>query len=286
MTESELPALPHREPDANKGDFGRVLVIAGSRGMVGAGCLAAESALRSGAGLVRLAVPECVWDIVATKLTSVMTAGLPCTPEGTFAAAAVAPLAEMMEWATVVALGPGFGRSADAGQVVHELLPHIGVSLVIDADGLFHLATALDRLVGRQTPTVLTPHPGEMARLLKTDIPSIEEKRETVALDFARNYGVVLVLKGAGTVVSDGDRVYVNTTGNPGMATGGTGDVLTGVIAGLIAQGMGAYEAAVLGVYLHGFAGDIAARYVGMHSLIAEDLVQYLAPAFLEYRGG
>jgi NAD(P)H-hydrate epimerase len=270
----------------HKGELGRVLVIGGARGMVGAVCMASDAALRAGAGLVKAAVPECVWDVAAAKLTCVMTSGFPCNIAGTFSADAATPLVKACEWADVVALGPGFGRTGDTRKVVRELVAGVRLPLVIDADGLYNLEVSRDVLKDREHPTVLTPHPGEMAHLLDEDIPEVQQNREQVAAEFAAEHGVVCVLKGKGTVVTDGERRYINTTGNPGMATGGTGDVLTGLIAALIGEGLSAYDAAVLGVYLHGLAGDIAAAAVGVHGLIATDVLYFLPQAFLEYASG
>jgi NAD(P)H-hydrate epimerase len=284
MSKVRLPQLPVRAAEAHKGDFGRVFVIAGSRGMVGAGCLAAKAALRSGAGLVTLAVPASVWDVAATKLTCVMTAGFADTPGGAFAESAFEPLMERSGRADVVALGPGLGREVETGRLVRKLAEKLEPPLVIDADGLFHLSGRLDRLKGRKSSTVVTPHPGEMANLIGSDTAEVQADRVGTAKNVAREYHVVCVLKGAGTVVSDGRRTYVNTTGNPGMATGGTGDVLTGVIAGLIGQGLSAFDASVLGVYLHGLAGDLAAEHFGVHGLIASDVLDSLPAAFLAYQ--
>ena len=285
MTDYKLPTLPERTKEAHKGDFGRVLVVAGSRGRVGAACLAASSALRAGAGLVKLAVPRSVWDVAAAKLTCVMTAGWPETPDGMFAERAGDALAAEAKWATVVALGPGIGRSGETGAFVRRAVRAVELPLVLDADGLFHVAGSIDLLSARKRPTVITPHPGEMANLIGADIASVQADRRKTAAAFAKRAGVVCVLKGAGTVVSDGTHTYINTTGNPGMATAGTGDVLTGVIAGLIAQGLGAFDAAVLGVYLHGLAGDLAAHKRGTHALIATDLLESLPNAFLTHGG-
>jgi len=284
MSKVRLPKLPERAREAHKGDFGKVLVIAGSRGMVGAGCLAAESALRAGAGLVKLAVPQTLWDVAATKLTCVMTAGFADTARGAFAENACEPLMEECRWADVVALGPGLGRDVETGRFVRRLVTELGAPLVIDADGLFHLSGRLDELTRRTSPTVLTPHPGEMANLIGSDVAAVQADRSATAGEVARKYGVVCVLKGAGTVVSDGRRTYVNTTGNPGMATGGTGDVLTGVIVGLIGQGLSAFDASVLGVYLHGLAGDLAAERFGQYGLIASDVLDFLPAAFLAHQ--
>jgi ADP-dependent NAD(P)H-hydrate dehydratase / NAD(P)H-hydrate epimerase len=285
MTDYRLPKLPERRADAHKGDFGRVLVVAGSRGMVGAACLSASSALRAGAGLVKLAVPKSVWDIAAAKLTCVMTAGWPETADGMFAERAVDALAAEAKWATVVALGPGIGRSGETAGFVRRAVKALELPLVLDADALYHLAGQSDLLAARKAPTVITPHPGEMANLTGTDVSGIQADRVKAASSFAKHARVVCVLKGAGTVVADGTHTYVNTTGNPGMATAGTGDVLTGVIAGLIAQGLSAFDAAALGVYLHGLAGDLAAHKRGTHALIATDLLESLPNAFLTHGG-
>ena len=285
MAEVEIPKLPERRTDAHKGEFGRVLVVAGSRGMAGAACLTASSALRAGAGLVKLAVPESLWDVAATKLTCVMTTGLPETEAGQFSQAALEPLRTEAGWADVVALGPGLDRDSETGAVVSGLLSSLACPLVIDADGLFHLAGKLDLLDRCKGPVVVTPHPGEMAHLTGVDVSEVQKARQRTADDFAIEHGVVCVLKGAGTVVSDGKRCYVNATGNPGMASGGTGDVLTGVIAGLMAQGLAGFEGSVLGVYLHGLAGDLAARVCGLHSLTATDVLDMLPGAFLAHAG-
>jgi NAD(P)H-hydrate epimerase len=293
VTRIALPRLPERASDSHKGDFGRVLVIAGSRGMVGAACLTAQGALRAGAGLVRLVVPDVVWDVAAIKLTCVMTAGVPSSPEGAFGEKALDPLLEMSGWADAVALGPGLGRVESTGRLARELVMRIARPLLVDADGLFHLrplvgeSDAADRpsaLASRRAPTVLTPHPGEMAHLLGSSVAAVQKSRETTAREFASHHGVTLVLKGAGTVVSDGKRVFVNSTGNPGMATGGTGDVLSGVIAALMAQRLSAFDAAVLGVYLHGLAGDLAAESIGQDAMIASDLLDHLGGAFRKHR--
>jgi len=293
MSAAPLPRLPDRPVDSHKGDYGRVLVIAGSRGMIGAACLTAQGALRAGAGLVRLAVPDVLWDVAMMKLTCVMTAGVPSTDEGAFSETALDALLEMSDWADGVALGPGFGRGESTGRLTRELVTRIDKPLLVDADGLFHLKPLVDDtrasdhppvLPSRKGPTILTPHPGEMTHLLDGDITRIQRNREACARDFASRHGVVVVLKGAGTVVSDGKRVFVNATGNPGLATGGTGDVLSGVIAGLMGQGLDAYDAAVLGVHLHGLAGDLAAARIGQDAMIASDLLDHLGDAFRKIR--
>jgi NAD(P)H-hydrate epimerase len=273
-----LPRLAARPRDAHKGDFGRVLVVAGSRGMVGAGALTAQAALRSGAGLVTLATPAGVEQAAATKVTCATTLPLPDRPPGALAAAAARLVLSAADRFDVVALGPGL--SVHAASAVRTLVPRLRLPLVLDADGLSALAGRAALLRRRRAPTVVTPHLGEMAGLTGRPVAAIQARRVETAAAHAREWRCIVLLKGAGTVVTDGRRVYVNRTGNPGMATGGSGDVLTGVIAALIGQGLPAFEAAALGARLHGRAGDLAARERGEVSLIATDLLETLPRAF------
>jgi len=277
---AEVPRLAPRDPDANKGDFGRVLLAAGSRGMSGASVLCASAALRGGAGLVSLAVPAGILPISAAGNPCYMTAPLPEDEHGRLAAAAAPELVALMGKNTAAGMGPGLGRGDGVSAVVRTVLVQTTLPLVIDADGLNALPPLLDALKRRGGPTVLTPHPGEFARLLGCDILHVQADRQGLVVRFASEHGVVLVLKGHRTVVSDGRRVYLNTTGNPGMATGGTGDVLTGLTAALLGQKLAPFDAAVLAVYLHGLAGDLARDALGETSLIATDLLEYLPRAF------
>jgi NAD(P)H-hydrate epimerase len=282
----QVPALPPRPADANKGKFGKVLVVAGSLGMSGAAVLAGSAALRGGAGLVQVAVPEPIVAIVAASQPCYMTAPLPADSHGRLAVPAFGVLSQLAESASAVAAGPGLGRSDDVATVVTELLS-LQTPLVLDADALNVLAGRLEAVSGRASPVVLTPHPGEFARLDGCDVATVQANRRERALAFARRHGVVLVLKGAGTIVTDGQRIYTNTTGNPGMATGGTGDVLTGLLGALLAaKELEPFDAVVLGVYLHGLAGDLARDELGETSLIATDLVDYLPQAFRRHRDG
>ncbi|WP_020471139.1 NAD(P)H-hydrate dehydratase [Zavarzinella formosa] len=275
------PKLPPRNPDSHKGDFGRVLVIAGSRGMSGAAVLTGSATLRAGAGLVQVAVPMEIQPIVAQANPCYMTAALPQDLRGRFAAAATDDLATLSNWSTVTAVGPGLGQSESMPEMLGGLLERVECPLVIDADGLNALAKLpATRLKDRTKPTLITPHPGEFARLINSSIETVQAHRENLAFEFARTRGVILVLKGHATLVTDGTRMYRNTTGNPGMATGGSGDVLTGVIAALIGQGMEPFDAAVSGVHIHGLAGDIAAESRGPVSLIATDIIDHLGDAF------
>ncbi len=275
---TQLPALPPRPPDSNKGNFGRVLVLAGSRGMSGAAVLTSSGALRAGAGLVRLATPADVLPIAAAANPCYMTVPLPQDDHGRCAASA-ADLLQLAEGQSVLAIGPGLGRSPALTSLLAELLPQLRVPVVLDADGLNNLVGHLDVLGRCAVPLVLTPHPGELARLLGCEIAVVQARRAELAAQFAAQHRVVLVLKGHGTVVADGAQMYVNATGNPGMATGGSGDVLTGVVAALLAQGLKPFAAAQLGVYLHGRAGDLARDELGEVGLIATDLLDYLPQA-------
>jgi NAD(P)H-hydrate epimerase len=276
-----LPRLPPRSPDAHKGSFGTALIVGGSRGMTGAVALAGMAALRGGAGLVRLAVADCCLDTVAAFEPSYMTAPLPDDEAGRIAPTAYERIMELADAATVIACGPGLGRSAGLDQLVGRLYQEIAKPLVVDADGLNALASQREVLASAPGARILTPHPGEFARLN----PSVGRgdsvfQREHAAIEMALRSRIVVVLKGHRTLVTDGQRQWHNFTGNPGMATGGSGDSLTGLITALACQGLEAYDAARLGVFLHGLAGDLAAKELGQVSLIAGDLVRYLPAAF------
>ena len=264
----------------HKGRFGHVLVLGGSTGFAGAACLAARAAVLGGAGLVTLGVPESLLAIVACKLTACMTRPFRQVPQGAFALGALPAILAFAERATVVALGPGIGRHRSTGKLVHALVRRIEQPLVIDADALNALEGATDILDDASGPRVLTPHPGEMARLTGLPTRAIQEAREQVAAQFAAAHKVVVALKGHATVVTDGGEVFVNSTGNPGMATGGTGDVLTGLVAALIAQGLESFRATALAVHLHGLAGDLAAAETGQHALDVVRLLDHLPAAF------
>ncbi|MCS7233717.1 MAG: NAD(P)H-hydrate dehydratase [Synergistetes bacterium] len=271
-----------RDPQSHKGDFGRVLVIAGSRGFTGAAALTSLGALRIGAGLVYLATPESLNDILETKLTEVIK--IPVSDsDGAFDIRSFLDLKEHIEKCDVIVLGPGIGTSPPTKLFVHKLIEEINKPIVIDADGLNCLADNVELLKACKGKVVITPHPGEMARLIGKSTSYVQENRLEVAESFSSETGVVVVLKGARTVISSPDgKIYVNPTGNPGMATGGTGDVLTGMIGGLIAQGLGLTEASCVGVFLHGLSGDIVASKKGELSLIASDLLDFLPEAIKE----
>lgn len=279
----EVAPLPERSDDAHKGDVGRIVVIGGCCGevvMVGAPALAANAAFRAGAGLVQMLVPEAI--------RASVTVLAPCATTRTLATDADALLTAVSDFhADAVALGPGLGDTLSPG-VVADLLTRLPCPIVVDADGLNLLAEAPIFSIPDPGRVVLTPHPGELVRLLAArDLAHAVDRspasRRTAACAVADAYGCTTVLKGRGTIVTNGRRLYLNETGNAGMATGGAGDVLTGVIAALIGQKTEPFEAAILGVYLHGLAGDFAAEELGRWSMTAMDLVEYLPEAFSEF---
>jgi ADP-dependent NAD(P)H-hydrate dehydratase len=280
---NELPRFARRATDGHKGSYGKVLVVGGSRGMAGAAVLCGRAALRAGAGLVQVACPAGVQPVVAAGNPCYTTFGIRQHTDGALSEGAAGDVVELARAANVLALGPGIGRTPDVVGLVREVVRELPrTPTVIDADGLNALAPFTDEFRHRPCPLVLTPHPGEFARLAGARVPEIPAHREKVAVDFAGRFGVVLLLKGAGTVVTDGRRVYRNATGNPGMGTGGAGDVLTGVIAALLGQHLSPFDAAVLGAWVHGRAGDLAAATLGQVGLTAADLPEYLPPAFRE----
>lgn len=281
-----MPPLPARRPEAHKGDFGRVLVVAGSRGMSGAAVLCGSGCLRGGAGLVQIAVPGEILGTVAAGNPCYLTTPLAQDLRGRFATSAADELIELSIWADVIAVGPGIGQSEAMPSLVAALFDRAAKPLVVDADGLNALAKlSRDQWRDRRAPIVLTPHPGEFSRLTGRTADEIQASRQDLAVEYANKLQAILVLKGHATLVTDGRRLYKNATGNPGMATGGTGDVLTGLIAALMAQKLEAFDAAVLGVWAHGRAGDLAAERVGQSALIATDLLNYLPTALREVGG-
>ena len=276
-----IPKLAPRAVDAHKGDFGKVCIIAGSVGMSGAAALAGRSALRAGAGLVRVAVPKSVLPIVASIEPSFTTVPLAEDTAGRISAKAINTILNAVSENDALAFGPGVGISNALSSVLETLIKQEQLRLLIDADGLNNLSKIKDWPAKLKANLVLTPHPGEMKRLwtalFREQLPP---DRQNQAAQLAQRTEAVVALKGAGTVVTDGQKVYINKTGNPGMATAGSGDVLTGVITALIGQGLSNLDAAVLGVYIHGLAGDIAAKKTGQVSLMATDIIESLPDAF------
>ena len=269
-----------READTHKGDYGHTLVLAGSVGMTGAAYLCAQAALLSGSGLVTLGVPKSLNAILEVKLTEVMTRPLPETGELSLSLNALDEILELSKKASAAAIGPGLSLNVDTASLVKRLIELLDKPIVLDADGLNNLAGDIEVLKRKKADIVITPHPGEFARLLKTDTVEIQKDREKKARNFSSEYGLVVVLKGYKTVVAAPDKqLYVNDTGNPGMAGGGAGDVLTGMIAAFLGQGDSPFEASKKGVYLHGLAGNLAKTEKGEISLIATDILKKLPEA-------
>ncbi|HUJ08924.1 MAG TPA: NAD(P)H-hydrate dehydratase [Verrucomicrobiae bacterium] len=269
LTASDVaPLVPRRNRSAHKGEFGHLLVIAGSEGYTGAPVLTAYAAVRAGAGLVTLAVPRNIYAIIAGKCPpEVMPRPFDGIPEtGGFDA---------------VAIGPGMGQQPETQKMVWKIVSSCTVPMAVDADALNTVAQATTALKRLQRPLVLTPHPGEMARLIRKTAKDVQAQRWEVARNFAQEYGVTLVLKGAGTVITDkSGKLWINSTGNPGMAKGGMGDALTGIIGALLAQGLTPLDAARAGVFVHGLAGDLAAEKTGQQAVLPTDLIEHLGPAF------
>ena len=276
--------FPQRDQSAHKGDFGRVLVVGGSRGMIGAPALSGNAALCGGAGLVTLAVPEPVQLTVASLCCCATSIPLTCDAYGLLDVGAVRQVARAAEACDVLAVGPGMGVGTVQQDIIRAVLDQMR-PVVLDADGLNNLAAIPNWTELRKCPLVLTPHPGEFARLTGLDVATIQADRESLAIETVVKWTgenrppLACLLKGSGTVVAEAVKMYVNDTGNPGMATGGSGDVLTGLIAAIIGQGLTPFNAACLGARVHGLAGDIAAEEIGEVSLKATDLIDYLPAA-------
>ena len=269
--EKVLSILPDRDPFAHKGKFGKILLLCGSRGYTGAAALSAMGALRSGAGLVFLGVPENIYAIEAVKLNEPVVFPLPDCG-GTLSVDAVPEILERLPKMDAVLIGPGMGQSEGAFAAVKAVLEHFGGPVVVDADGINNLSRHMDVLRDRTYPTILTPHDGEFARLGGV----IGADRAESAAALARDTGAIVLLKGHRTVITDGTACYVNCTGNPGMAVGGSGDVLAGMIVSLLGQGIAPLEAAACGAWLHGAAGDRCAAEMGQYGMLPTDMVEAL----------
>ena len=272
--------LPLLSPTRHKSSAGKLLIIAGSRGMTGAATLSGQAAMRVGTGLTIVAAPESCHNVLEEKLTEVMTLPLPETEDGTLDIFAVDALGEQLAWADTVAIGPGLGRNPRTQQVVIDLIQRTDLPLVIDADALFALAEHRKKLPTLPAHTILTPHEGEFARLMGCAAKDVAADRIGMALSGAEKLGATVLLKGAPTIVATPNgRAFINPTGNPGLATGGSGDVLTGVIGGLLAQGAPTVEAGITGACVHGLAGDLAADDAGERGMTAGDVVEFLPDA-------
>ncbi len=283
----DLPALPTRPADAHKGTFGSACLIAGSRGMSGAAILAGLGALRGGAGLVTMLVPASIQAVVAGHEPSYLTAGLAEDDEGRLSSSAIDELKARLPKQSAAAFGPGIGQSAGIVELACELYQYAPLPMVFDADGLNALAQRPEIMTRRpgQPERILTPHPGEFSRLTGQPVAEIQQRRQEAAQEFAKKHRVVVLLKGHHTVITDGNLIAQNSTGNSGMATGGTGDVLTGLITSLIAQRKTGYDAARLAAYLHGRAGDLAAELLSEPGLIGSDLPKFLGRAWRDVMG-
>ena len=269
--------LLHRSPEAHKGDFGHIFILAGSVRFSGAAVLCAGGALRSGAGLVTLGIPKSlITPVIKIKPKEAMILPLAETKEGTLSLSAFRKLKDFCKNISVLVVGPGLSQNKSTQALARKVISKINKPMVIDADGFNALSGGLKI----PQDTILTPHPGEMARLLWVSVKKIQSERIKAAVTFAKRHRVILALKGHNTVVADyKGNLYVNKTGNPGMATAGSGDVLTGMIAAFLGQKLNAFEAAKYAVYLHGLAGDLAAREKTQLSLIASDIIDYIPKA-------
>ncbi len=273
--------LKKRKKESHKGDFGHLFVMAGSSGYTGAALLCSQAALLSGSGLVTLGIPESLNTIVAKRIWELMTLPLPETREKSFSLRALPAILKKVEACDAVAIGPGLSRNRETVRLVHQLIPRIKKPMVIDADGLNAVSENPLVLKKAKAPVIVTPHPGEMARLIRKTGKEVQRDRKKVAKLFSFGYNVITVLKGYHTLVaSPTGKLYVNPTGNPGMAKGGCGDVLTGIIGSFLGQGMSPFAAACNGVYVHGLAGDLAVKEKGEVSLLAGDLLKFLPSAF------
>ena len=266
-----LSILPDREKDAHKGDFGKILLLCGSRGYTGAAYLAAMGALRSGAGLVFLGVPESIYEIEAVKLNESVVFPLP-DKGGKLSSRAIPEIVERLPQMDAVLIGPGLGQSNDTLAVVGMVLKAAQCPVILDADGINLIAAHKHIVRGRTNPTILTPHAGEFSRLGG----SMDVARQLAAEAMARELGSILLLKGHRTVITDGVTTYINPTGNPGMAVGGSGDVLAGIITAFVGQGVNPLQAAACGAWVHGAAGDICAAELGQYGLLPTDMVHVL----------
>jgi NAD(P)H-hydrate epimerase len=274
--------LPNRKPNGHKGDFGKLFIVAGSTGLTGAAALAAKASARTGLGLVTVGCPASLNSILEIKLTEAMTHPLPDVgKKGALALRGLGEIKKEIADRDAVIIGPGIGQHRETGELIRRLVSQIDKPSIIDADGLNAFATDRKPLAGNHPEMVLTPHPGEFKRLIDEDLPDEPSAIFDLVRSYADKYNSVIVLKGSPTIIVDTDgQLYLNPTGNNGMATGGTGDVLSGMIGSFLAQGLSSLGSAIAGVYLHGLAGDLAASELGFRSLIAGDLIDFLPEAF------
>lgn len=276
-------AVFNRPDDSNKGTLGSLLCICGSYGMAGAAIMAGKAALRCGIGLLKIAVPKSIYPVCATNILESVYYPLEETSNGVISSKNTDFLLEMCEKSSAVVIGCGLSVCDDTKNLVQSVITNCKKPLVIDADALNCICNKPEILKNLKAPAIITPHPGEMARLLHSTPKTVNSSRENTAIDFAKKFGVVTVLKGAGTIIASPDgEVYINHTGNSGMATGGSGDVLSGIIGSLLAQGAAPINAAAAGVFLHGTIGDLAAEKLGKISMLPTDMIDMIPTAYLK----
>lgn len=276
-------AVFNRPDDSNKGTLGSLLCICGSYGMAGAAIMAGKAALRCGIGLLKIAVPKSIYPVCATNILESVYYPLEETSNGVISSKNTDFLLEMCEKSSAVVIGCGLSVCDDTKNLVQSVITNCEKQLVIDADALNCICNKPEILKNLKAPAIITPHPGEMARLLHSTPKTVNSNRENTAINFAKKFGVVTVLKGAGTIIASPDgEVYINHTGNSGMATGGSGDVLSGIIGSLLAQGASPINAAAAGVFLHGTIGDLAAEKLGKISMLPTDMIDMIPTAYLK----
>ena len=276
-------AVFNRPDDSNKGTLGSLLCICGSYGMAGAAIMAGKAALRCGIGLLKIAVPKSIYPVCATNILESVYYPLEETSNGVISSKNTDFLLEMCEKSSAVVIGCGLSVCDDTKNLVQSVITNCEKPLVIDADALNCICNKPEILKNLKAPAIITPHPGEMARLLHSTPKTVNSNRENTAIDFAKKFGVVTALKGAGTIIASPDgEVYINHTGNSGMATGGSGDVLSGIIGSLLAQGASPINAAAAGVFLHGTIGDLAAEKLGKISMLPTDMIDMIPTAYLK----
>lgn len=276
-------AVFNRPDDSNKGTLGSLLCICGSYGMAGAAIMAGKAALRCGIGLLKIAVPKSIYPVCATNILESVYYPLEETSNGVISSKNTDFLLEMCEKSSAVVIGCGLSVCDDTKNLVQSVITNCEKPLVIDADALNCICNKPEILKNLKAPAIITPHPGEMARLLHSTPKTVNSNRKNTAIDFAKKFGVVTVLKGAGTIIASPDgEVYINHTGNSGMATGGSGDVLSGIIGSLLAQGAAPINAAAAGVFLHGTIGDLAAEKLGKISMLPTDMIDMIPTAYLK----
>lgn len=275
--------IPKRDPKANKGDFGKLFCICGSVGMSGAAVMSAKAALRCGVGIANIAVPKSIYGIIAGSLYEPIFTVLDETPLGTFSYSSIKTILDCIENSTGCLIGCGIKVNDDTTKIVEEVIKNSGKPIIIDADGINIISKNIDILKQAKSHLILTPHPGEMSRLLNATVDDVQTNRIEYAKRFAVNNKLTLILKGADTVVASKDgKVYINKTGNPGMAKGGSGDILAGMIASFVAQGISPLDAAVCAVYLHACAGDDCASKLSQTAMLPTDIINELPELFLK----